>query len=462
MFGSKQRTQTEVKKTTKKRKILFLTHYFPPESNAPASRVHEMAKLWVQDDYDVTVITCAPNCPNGIVYDTYQNKLIQREVIDGINVIRVWTFLAANRGTVRRIMNYVSYMLSAVLAGLFVKKPDVLIATSPQFFCGWAGTFLKIIKRVPFILEIRDIWPESIVAVGAIKNRHMVHVLERLERWMYASATHIVTVGKGYMEQLVKKGVDPSRISIISNGVDVKTFSSQSRDEVFRKRYGINGEFVCAYVGTLGMASGLNVVIEAAKILKRKGLAHFKFMLVGDGAMREELQQKVEELKLNNVVFTGRLAKDMMPGCLASADCCLVHLRRTELFRSVLPSKIFEAAAMERPIILGVEGHAANLVSEAHAGICIEPENAYELSDAMTALANDQVLAHSYGFAGSEYMKTHFDRKVLARRYLEDIHLMLAKHSDRRAKDLGGHVGEIVGQRKQWSRHMLPAKTEIV
>jgi len=448
MFGKKQRTQGEVEKAVKKRKILFLTHYFPPESNAPASRVHEMAKLWVQEGYDVTVITCAPNCPNGIVYDTYKNKLVQREVIDGINVIRVWTFLAANKGTVRRIMNYMSYMLSAVLAGLFVKKPDVLIATSPQFFCGWAGVFLKSIKRVPFILEIRDIWPESIVAVGAIKNQHIVRILERLEKWMYSSATHIVTVGKGYMEQLVKKGVDPKRIAIISNGVDIETFSPRSKDASLRKQYGINGEFVCAYVGTLGMASGLNVVIEAARILKNKGLTRLKFMLIGDGAMREKLQKKVNELKLNNIVFTGRLAKEVMPRCLASVDCCLVHLRKTALFKSVLPSKIFEAAAMERPIILGVEGHAADLVSEANAGICIEPENARELSDAMMALANDRGLAHSYGSDGGEYIKTHFDRKVLARRYLEHIHLILAHCSEQSAQETVLHAGALIRQRK--------------
>jgi len=436
-------------------KILFLSHYFPPECNAPASRVYEMTKVWVEQGHDVTVITCTPNCPNGIVYEGYKNKLVQKEVVNGIKVVRIWTYIAANRGKRRRIVNYVTYMFSAVLAALWVRKPDVVIATSPQFFCGWAGVLLSKLKRVPFILEIRDIWPDSIVAVGAIKNKLVLRSLEKLERIMYASATHIVTVGSGYRDKLVEKGVGPEKISIVSNGVNMQMFRPCPHDSSLRKKYGIDGEFVCAFVGTLGMASGLDIVLEAAKRLKDRALDQIKFMLIGDGALREELQKKMDRLGLDNIVFTGRLAKHVMPRYLASADSCLIHLKKTALFQSVLPSKMFEAAAMERPIILGVEGSAAELVEDAQAGICIEPENANELVNAIIKLANDRELAQRYGLAGRRYVETHFDRKVLACNYLEKIQLILAKYSAAYARDGIQHAREI----RQGMRRKQPSQS---
>lgn len=430
------------------RKILFLSHYFPPETNAPASRVHEMAKVWAQDGHDVTVITSVPNCPTGVVYAGYKNKIVQAENVDGIRVIRVWTYIAANKGCAKRIMNYATYMLSAVLVGLFVKKPDVLIATSPQFMCGWAGVFLKFLRRIPFILEIRDLWPDSIVAVGAIKSPRVLRFLGVFEIWMYWAATHIVTVGPGYREQLLRKGIRPDKVTVVSNGVDTQLFSPRSQDLALRRRHGIDSVFVCAYVGTMGMASGLNVVIDVAQLLRDRGLHRIKFMLIGEGAIREDLQQRANELGLDNIVFTGQLARELIPRYLASVDSCLIHLRRTELFKSVLPTKIFEAAAMQRPIILGVEGHAAELVTAANAGICIEPENAAQLASAIIKLANDKELARNYGFSGCEYIRTNFDRRMLARTYLQQIHFVLAKHSVKYAQEAVANAGQVIREKK--------------
>ena len=430
------------------RKILFLSHYFPPETNVPASRVHEMAKVWVQDGHDVTVITSVPNCPTGVVYAGYKNKLLQSDIVDGIRVIRVWTYIAANRGFTKRIMNYASYMLSAVLVGLFVKKPDVVIATSPQFLCGWAGTFLKFLRRIPLILEIRDLWPDSIVAVGAIQSPRVIRLLGVLERRMYSAATHIVTVGPGYREQLLRKGIHPDKVTVVSNGVDTQLFSPRRQDLALRRRHGIDSAFVCAYIGTLGMASGLNVVIDVALLLRDRGLHRIKFMLIGEGAIKGDLEQRVSELGLDNIVFTGQVARELIPGYLASVDSCLIHLRRTELFRSVLPSKIFEAAAMQRPIILGVEGHAAELVRAANAGICIEPENAAELASAIIKLVNDEQLARSYGLSGREYIRANFDRRMLARTYLQQIHSVLAKHSVKYAQEAVAYAGQVIREKK--------------
>ena len=398
--------------------ILFFTHYFPPEGNAPASRVHALCRHWVRSGQAVRVVTCAPNVPDGKVYDGYRNALWRSERVDGIPTLRVWTYLAPNKGTTRRILNFLSYMVSASIAGLLVRRPDVVVATSPQFFCGWAGVLVSRLRGVPFILEIRDIWPESIVTVGAMRNPRLVRILEWLERRMYAAAEHIVTVGDGYREQLCRKGVPAEKITVISNGVDQDAFQPHAADPALRERWGLNGQFVCAYVGTIGMASGLDVVLRAGRRLADRGRHDIHFLMVGDGAVRAELEADAARLGLSNVTFTGRVDKGLIPATLASVDACLVHLKKRDLFTTVMPSKIFESAAMAKPILLGVEGHAADLVRRAGCGICIEPENEVELEAALERLADDRGLAAALGQAGRDYVVGRFDRGALARDYM--------------------------------------------
>ena len=407
-------------------RVLFLSHYFAPEGNAPATRVSELTRRWVEAGHQVTVVTCAPNVPDGVVYEGYRNALFQREDVAGVDVIRVWTYLAANKGTTRRILNYVSYMLAALLVSLFLKRPDAVIATSPQFFCGWAGVLVSRLRRVPLVLEIRDIWPESIIAVGAMRESRLIRVLEWLELRMYAAAKSIVTVGEGYRRQLVAKGVPEERIEIIPNGVDLALFEPREDDGVLREEFGLGSRFVCAYVGTIGMGSGLAVALRAARILKEAGRDDVRLLLVGDGAVRQELEAEAQDEGLDAVVFTGRLPKARMPEVLAAADACLVHLRRSELFQTVMPSKIFEAAAMRCPIVLGVGGFAAELVGRAGAGLCIEPENERELIEAIDELAADPARAASLGAAGAERIATHHDYGNLAARYATYLEQVLA------------------------------------
>ncbi|HPU08071.1 MAG TPA: glycosyltransferase family 4 protein, partial [Thermogutta sp.] len=358
--------------------ILFLTHYFPPEVNAPASRTYEHAVRWVRAGHRVTIITCNPNCPTGILFPGYKNRLRpQRENMDGMEVVRVWTYLAPNAGTVRRIVNYLSFMVSAVLVGLWLEKPDVIVATSPQFFCGWAGVLLSRLKRLPFVLEIRDIWPESIETVGAIRFRPVLRFLQFLERVMYRSADHIVAVGEGYRQKILEKVNIPQRISVITNGVDLERFRPQPLDKELRRKWNGEGKFVCAYVGTIGMAHGLEIVLDAAERLRDQGRNDIVFWLVGEGARKAYLENEARQRGLKDrVIFTGRLPKEEMPRVLASADACLVHLRKTELFETVIPSKIFEMMAMGKPIIMGVRGEALRIVEESGAGVAMEPESA--------------------------------------------------------------------------------------
>ncbi len=410
-------------------KILFLTHYFPPEVNAPATRTFEHCVRWARAGHEVTVVTCAPNCPNGVVYPGYKNRWRRQiEEIEGVRVVRTWTYVAPNAGTLKRVLNYVSFMLSAVVASIRLPRPDVVLATSPQFFCGWAGVFVSWLKWVPLVLEIRDIWPESIQAVGAISNRRVLGALERLERWMYRSATHIVAVGNGYRDNVLGKVDVSERISVITNGVDLEFYRPQEPDVRFLHIWDLEDKFVCSYVGTIGMAHGLEVVLEAAKILKHKGRGDITFVLVGDGAQRQCLQEEAKRAGLEDlVVFVGRQPKKEIPAILASSNACLIHLRACELFQTVLPSKIFEVMAMGRPMIMGVGGEAREIVMQSDAGIEMEPGSAESLVQAVEIMADDPEATAQRGRLARDYVAEHFDRNVLAATFLTLLEVVAGK-----------------------------------
>ncbi len=418
-------------------RILFLTHYFPPEVNAPATRTYDHCRRWVEAGHEVTVLTCNPNCPNGKIFDGHRNRLWpQVEMVDGIRIVRVWTFLAANRGKRRRSLNYASYLVSAFVAGLFQQRPDVLIATSPQFFCGLAGMFLGWLRRIPRVLEVRDIWPASIVAVAAVRSRSMLAALVRLERLMYSMADQIVTVGSGYRDHILDRTDGNAEIAVIPNGVDLEKLDPSTADNSFFDEQRLDGaDFVCSYIGTLGMAHGLEVVPEAARILKNEGRRDIHFALIGDGATRGGLEARAAQLQVNDLVsFHGLIPKRDIATAYASSDAVLIHLSDNELFETVIPSKLFEAMAMKCPIILGVRGAAKRIVDEAHAGISFEPEEPRQLADAIKLTSDDRPFRESLAARGRSYVRERFSRDSLATEFLDVLNeLTGAAESDDRA-----------------------------
>jgi glycosyltransferase involved in cell wall biosynthesis len=401
--------------------ILFLSHYFVPENNAPAARVHAMAKEWARLGHRVTVLTGAPNVPAGVVYEGYRNRLYHEEWIEGIRTVRVWTYLAANRGRVRRGLNFLSYMAAAGAAGSALRpRADVVIATSPQFFAGWAGVPVSRAHGAPLVLEIRDIWPDSITAVGALKEGRVIRALEGLERALYDAADHIVAVGEGYRQNMIRKGVAPAKIDVVTNGVDADLFTPRPADPALRARLGLKPDaFVVTFAGTIGMASGLEVALGAARRLKEQGRDDVAFLLIGDGAVRADLEAQARAQGLDNVVFAGLVSRPELPQYLASSDACLVHFRKQELFSTILPSKFFEDAAMEKPILLGFEGDARAMLHEADCGLAFEPGNDAELAAAVATLAGDRAKCARLGANGRRYVLERFDRRTLAHDYLE-------------------------------------------
>lgn len=394
-------------------RILFLTHYFPPEVNAPASRTFEHCREWVRLGHEVHVLTCVPNHPAGRIYPGFRNRVLQHEERAGIQVHRVLTFPAANAGFAGRTLNYLWYLVMAVLVAPFLPRTDVVVSTSPQFFCGLAGWFVGLIKRAPWVLEIRDLWPESIVTVGAMKESAATRALAWLESFAYRKADAIISVTDSFVPHIEARG-GQGKVTVITNGVDLEFFKPADSAEDLAREFGLQGKFVAAYVGTHGMAHGLDMVLRAAQRLKDEpGIA---FLLAGDGAERERLLKSRDELGLTNVVMVAQQPKERMPAIWALTDVSLVLLRKAKTFEAVIPSKIFEAMGMARPIILGVRGEAQRIVEASRGGICIEPDNDQELAAAVVALAHDVERSRLLGQSGRTFVAANYDRSRLARR----------------------------------------------
>lgn len=356
-------------------RILFLSDNFPPEVNAPASRTFEHCREWVRLGAEVTVITSAPNFPQGRVYPGYRNRLLQEEQMEGIRVLRVWTYIAPNQGFLLRIFDYLSFALSATITALF-QRADIIVATSPQLFTACSGLVAATLQRKPWVFEVRDLWPESIQAVGAIEQSPVIRLLERLERFLYRNASHIVVVTESFKARIAdRSGVAPEKISIVKNGVDSTFFAPGPTHDELRSRLGLQGKYVVGYIGTHGMAHALDFILKSAEAFRLDPeLQDLHFLLIGDGAEKQSLLALKEQLSLTNVSLLPPVQKSEVPAYLRSLDAALVNLKRSDTFLQVLPSKIFEAAAVGLPILLGVDGEARRLIERYRAGVAFIPD----------------------------------------------------------------------------------------
>ena len=400
-------------------RILFLTDNFPPEVNAPASRTFEHCREWIRAGHQVTVITGAPNFPRGKVYEGYRNKLWQSEVMDGIRVIRVWTYIAVNRGFIKRILDYVSYMVSATVASAFVRKADLVVATSPMLFTAMAGCMVGGMRRIPFVFELRDMWPESIKAVGAMKDSLAIRFFEKIEMFLYRKASRIVSVTESFRNNLIQRGIDPSKIYVVTNGVDLSRFGPMSKDKKLVRKYGLEDKFVAGYIGTHGMAHSLETILDAAdQMRKTEGGDQFRFIFLGDGARKKELIERSTELELDNVIFVDSVPKEEVVRYWSLLDVSIIHLKKTPLFTTVIPSKLFECMGMGIPVLHGVAGESAGIVEREECGLVFEPENAGELCEKLMILKNDHDLYQRLK-GGCLKAAKGYDRVALAHKMLE-------------------------------------------
>jgi glycosyltransferase involved in cell wall biosynthesis len=368
--------------------ILFLSDNFPPEANAPATRLHEHAQRWVRAGHQVTVITGAPNFPEGKLFPGYRNRWRAVEQLDGIRVVRVKTYITANEGFLRRTLDYVSFMLSSFIAGLFEQRPDVIVATSPQFFCAVGGWALAAVRRLPFVFELRDLWPASIVAVGAMRKSFTIRMLERIELFLYRRARAIIPVTFSFKDDLIERGIDGNKIHVVINGVDLDRYAPAPRDAELAVHYDLGDRFVVGYLGTHGLAHALDKVLEAAERLLDQD--EIVFFFAGGGAERARVESIVEEKGLHNVRLIPRQPKEMMPRLWSLCDVTLIPLRDTPVFSTVIPSKLFEAMGMGIPVVMSVPiGEATRIVEVTGCGVVVAPEDPEALAKALVELAGN-------------------------------------------------------------------------
>lgn len=372
--------------------ILFLTDNFPPESNAPATRTYEHARHWIEAGHQVTVITGAPNFPEGKLYKGYKNRWYEKSELAGIQVIRVKTFISSNEGFALRILDFLSFMMSSFIAGIFQKRPDVIVATSPQFFTTISGWLLSVVKWRPFVFELRDIWPASITAVGAMKESKVIWLLEKLEMFLYRRADKIISVTHSFKSELIERGVSAKKIDVVLNGVELSTYQPRLyKDKAFSEYLGLQDKFVIGYIGTHGMAHALDKTIEAAEILQDN--QSIVFLFVGSGAVKVKLKSIVTEKRLKNVIFLDRQEKKDLPAIWSLCDLSLVSLKNTSLFTTVIPSKIFESMGMGVPVLAAIpDGEASDIIRSNKCGVVTLPEEPMQLAETITNLYKNETL----------------------------------------------------------------------
>lgn len=400
-------------------KVLILSEYFYPEVAAPCFRIEDHAKRWLQQGHEVTVVTCAPNFPRGKVFDGYRNRLYQEEWVDGVRVIRLWSLLAANKGILFRTLDYISFMLCAMFFFWRYPKFDVLLATSPPLFVSCAGFVVASLRCRPWVFEIRDLWPASIQAVGVAKGWPL-RLMERLELFLYRRATRIISLTHSFKTNLISRGIDGTKIDVVTNGVDIEKFAPSQCMFDARQRLEVpEDSFLAGYVGTTGRAHGLETVVEAADLCRNRPDLHF--LIMGEGAERNKLEQYAKDLELENITFADNVPHNEIPSYLSALDASIVHLRPDPLFKTVIPSKIFESMAMKVPVLMAVEGEGAEIIEAADCGLCIPSGDAQSMADALVQLAAAPRQARAMGSRGMTCVSERFNRDANAAAVIDSL-----------------------------------------
>ncbi len=398
-------------------KILYLSQYFPPEVGATQARAYDMATGLIRAGHHVTMLTEVPNHPEGVIRPEYRGRFFFREALDDIDVIRVWVKTSSVKRLSTRLHFYLSYMVSATLAGVLIARRgyDLLYATSPPLFVGGAALALSTLKRIPLVFEVRDLWPESAVALGELRNPRFIRWSTWLEERCYRRAQRIVVVTKGIQASLVERGLPAGKLVFVPNGSNTELFYPQPEAvSGLRRKLGLESCFLVIYAGIHGVAQGLETVLEAAHRLSDDPQIHF--LLVGDGPSKSHLLQLKEALRLSNVTMLEGQARESIPAYLSAADVALVPLRKVELFKGALPSKMLDAWACSVPVILGVNGEAKEVLMESGAGLHVEPEDPIQLAQAIKRLKENPLLGKEFGSKGRDFVMRHYDRKRLAER----------------------------------------------
>lgn len=400
--------------------ILIVHQYFLGKNDAGGSRWNQFAKYWEQAGHTITVLAGTVHYATGKKQPEYKGRFIVREhESPNVEVLRCHVSESYNKSFLGRFWAYLSFVFSTVWAGLFCTgRCDVIICTSPPLTVGLTGWILSRLKRIPMVFEVRDLWPESAIDTGVMKNKWLIKLSYWLEKKSYKSANWINVLTPAFEKSLIEnKSIRPDRISMIPNGADLDIFKKDKPAIDVRQKHGLGDKFVIIYVGAHGLANHLIQLLESARLLREHD--DIVFMLVGDGMQKPMLMQKAHQWQLDNVIFVDSVPKNEIVDYIAASDVCTAVLKKIDTFKTVYPNKLFDYMAAAKPVIIGIDGVARKLVEDAGAGLYAEPENQEVFAEAVLTLKSDSSLCEKFGMEGLRYVSANFSRSVLAARYIQ-------------------------------------------
>jgi len=407
-------------------RILFLSHYFPPEIGAPQIRMYELAQQLARGGDSVTVLTAFPNYPTGVVQEGYRGRFSMVEHVGEVTVVRRWVYATPNEGFFKRIVNHLSFVATSLTALRKVGRVDVMFVQSPPLLIGLSTLMFSWLKRAPYVFNVSDIWPQSAVELGVLRNPLAIRLAEALERRLYRKAARVTVPTRGMHARLSGRVSPPGKVVLLTNGVDVDVYGPQAPDMDLARRLGLEGRKVFLYAGTHGLSQGLGVILDAARITNDPDIL---YVLAGEGADKAALVARAEREGLANVRFLPNQRKESMPSFLNLAYAAIITLKPLDVFKAALPSKMFESMAVAQPIIGSLWGEAAELIEQADCGLVAAPGDAVALQQAVAALAADPGRAREMGRNGRAHVVEHFNRAKIALR-LRDLLAEAARPRD--------------------------------
>ena len=390
--------------------ILLIHQAFAALDEPGGTRHHEIARYLIKRGHEVTIIASPVSYLTGKSAKEHIPWVDRQEGEEGVTVLRAYTYPALHRSFVHRILSFLSFMLSSFVIGLRVKHVDLVWGTSPPIFQGATSWALARLKQVPFLFEVRDLWPAFAIAVGVLRHPALINASLWLEHFLYRHASLVVVNSPGFIAHVKAGGAQ--RVELVPNGADTSMFDPQADGEAFRRAHGLSGKFICMYAGAHGMSNDLDVVLDAAKLLQNN--PDILFVLLGAGKEKQSLMDCASAIGLTNVCFLPPLPKTEMPQALSASDACIAILKPVELYKTVYPNKVFDYMAAKRPVILVMDGVIREVVESARAGIPVEPGDANALARTVEKLVAEPQIGLEMGARGRQYVETYFERAVLA------------------------------------------------
>ena len=401
-------------------KLLILTQYFPPEIGAPQNRLFELALRIQKEGIEVNALTAMPNYPHMVVHKDYKGTFSSSEMMQGIKVHRRWIYVSKKTGIIHRLLNYFSFVFTSLFAGIFsVKKHDLILCESPPLFLGISAYIICKIRGSKLIFNVSDLWPESAEKLGIVTNKSMLALATTLEEFLYKSSVLVTGQTQGIVQDISSRFPN-KKVYWLPNGVDLTLFSPDEVQSDFREKHDFsNSDLLFFYAGILGIAQGLDVIVDAAKRIADKNV---KIVFLGEGPEKKRLKKRVESESISNVFFIDAITKAEMPAFVKAMDVSIVPLRRLDLFKGAIPSKIFENLAMKKPILLGVEGEAKELfIEEGKSGMFFTPENDEELAKCISEISSAPEIVLDFGENGRNYVDKKFNRNNIAQAFNEQL-----------------------------------------